>query len=157
MKSAQIFFFCFCLLLSSCGDQKIDTTKAREEMEAREIKVVSEAQIIDQAEKLGNTFSEQLSVSKESGEFQFNWPEDSPFEISYYLFESEEEPEGKAQALFQAYQYNKENGITSESNVQKLENGTKLLFTSPILFEGESIGMWALVILRKEVVLSIEN
>lgn len=141
--------------LWSCGDQKIDTTKAREEMEAREIKVVSEAEIMDKAKQLGNQLSKAFQLEKEGEELKVSWAEDLPHEITYYLFDGEKPPEGKTFELFDAYLYNQENGLESEANVQRLDNATRLLYTAPMKLEDSTIGMWAITFSRKEIVLNM--
>lgn len=157
MKRVLTIFILFPLLLSSCGDQKIDTTAARKEMEAREIKVVSDAQIIEQAMKLGNEVSKQLKVSLSKTEYFIELGKDTTYQRNYYLFARPNELEGKELQLFQAYNYNRKNGISSEPNIQKLDDGKTLLYTKPMTFGDSTIGMWSIRFSRKEIVLSIDN
>ena len=149
-------FFAFTTaLLWSCGDQKIDTTKAREEMESREIKVVSDAQIIEQAMKLGGEVAEKFQVSETEEGFEVAFGTDSTYQSSFYLFDEANELSGKELQLFQAYNYNRKNGIASEPNVQKLEEGKTLLYTKPMSFKDSTIGMYSIKFSRKQIVLSI--
>ncbi|NVK84701.1 MAG: hypothetical protein HWE21_10295 [Cytophagia bacterium] len=157
MKRVLTIFILFPLLLSSCGDQKIDTTAARKEMEAREIKVVSDAQIIEQAMKLGNEVSKQLKVSLSKTEYFIELGKDTTYQRNYYLFARPNELEGKELQLFQAYNYNRKNGISSNPNIQKLDDGKTLLYTKPMTFGDSTIGMWSIRFSRKEIVLSIDN
>lgn len=157
MKRVLTIFILFPLLLSSCGDQKIDTTAARKEMEAREIKVVSDAQIIEQAMKLGNEVSKQLKVSLSKTEYFIELGKDTTYQRNYYLFARPNELEGKELQLFQAYDYNRKNGISSDPNIQKLDDGKTLLYTKPMTFGDSTIGMWSIRFSRKEIVLSIDN
>lgn len=157
MKRVLTIFILFPLLLSSCGDQKIDTTAARKEMEAREIKVVSDAQIIEQAMKLGNEVSKQLKVSLSKTEYFIELGKDTTYQRNYYLFARHNELEGKELQLFQAYNYNRKNGISSDPNIQKLDDGKTLLYTKPMTFGDSTIGMWSIRFSRKEIVLSIDN
>ncbi|HEY9117156.1 MAG TPA: hypothetical protein VIN11_04975, partial [Roseivirga sp.] len=78
------YLLMFCLL--GCGDQKIDTTKAREEMEAREPKKVSEAQILDQAMKMGNEVSQAFIVSESDSGLVFSLGNNIDSKKAYYLF-----------------------------------------------------------------------
>lgn len=157
MKRVFSIGLLFQLFLLSCGNQKIDTTAAREEMEAREIKVVSDAQIIEQAMKLGSELSSAFLAEENDGEFSFDLGSDTTYEKAYYLFEETNNLEGKELQLFEAYNYNRNNGMKSEPNVQKLENGTLLLYTSPIIYKDSTLGMWSIKFSRKEIVLSIED
>ncbi len=143
-------------ILWSCGDQKIDTTKAREEMEAREIKVVSDAQIIEQAMKLGGEVAEKFQVNETEEGFEIDFGADSVYQKAFYFFDEANELSGKELQLFQAYNYNRKNGITSEPNVQKLEDGITLLYTSPMQLGDSTIGMYSIKFSRKQIVLSID-
>lgn len=149
-------FFCF----FACTDQKIDTTLARKEMEAREIKVVSEAQIMRETMRLGKelirSFEVQALNATEDIRYKVDYGSDTLWEKTFYLFEQTYDLEGKRFEVFDAYKYNWEEGLPSEPNVQKLAGGTQLLFTAPMMNEGKTIGMWAITFPRKEVVLGIE-
>ena len=157
MKRVFISVALIPMLLFACSDQKIDTTKAREEMEAREIKVVSDAQILEEAMKLGAKLSEQFSISETKDSLSFNLGTDTVHQKAYYLFDEPNELNGKEEQLFEAYAYNKKNGLASEPNIQKLENGTVLLYTRPMVYKDSTIGMWSIKLNRKDIVLSIHN
>ncbi|WP_420384682.1 hypothetical protein [Roseivirga sp.] len=157
MKRSLIIMISISALLFSCGDQKIDTTQARKEMEAREIKVVSDAQIIEKAMDLGNSVSEKFSIEKSDTGYSVSFGNDSLYQKAYYLFDQEHNLTGKELQLFQAYDYNRKNGIPSETNIQKLEGGVKLLYTKPMIISDSTIGMWSILFSRKEIVLSIDN
>ncbi len=147
----------------SCGNQKIDTTKAREEMEDREIKVVSDAEIIERAMEIGKILTEEfkLEVIPEplSGTYVINtdFGPDSVYQKHRYLFDDPEDLSGKRLQVFEAYLYNRENGIVSEANIQKLDDGKMLYYTSPMIADSIVVGMWAIEIPRKKVVLSIKD
>ena len=64
---------------------------------------------------------------------------------------------GKALQVFEAYLYNRENDIESEPNLQKINNGIVLYYTTPMYADSVIVGMWAIEIPRKNVVLSIKN
>lgn len=157
MKRVLTIGVLFQLLLFSCGDQKIDTTAARKEMEAREIKVISDAQIIEQAMRLGNQVSEQLGVRLMDGNYSIDLGQDTTYETNYFFFDKPNDLKDKELQLFQAYNYNRKNGISSEPNIQKLDDGKTLLYTKPMTLGDSSIGMWSIRFSRKEIVLSIDN
>ena len=149
------YLLMFCLL--SCGDQKIDTTKAREEMEAREPKKVSEAQILDQAMKVGNEESNAFLVSEGESGLVFSLGNNIDSKKAYYLFGEANDLTGKAKQLFEAYDYNRKNNLSSEANVQQLDEGKTLLYTKPIIHNDSTLGMWSILFSRKEIVLSIKD
>lgn len=149
--------------LISCGDQKIDTTKAREEMENREIKVVSEAEIIERALEIGNTLYKSFSIEvvpepiTKTYVINTNFGNDSIYQKHRYLFDDPEDLGGKPLQVFEAYRYNRDNGLVSEPNVQKLDDGKMLYYTAPMYADSLMVGMWAIEIPRKKVVLSIKD
>lgn len=150
-------------VLSSCSDQKIDTTKAREEMEEREIKVVSDAEIIERAMEIGLSVSKDFSVSvvseplSQTNVINTEFGPDSIYQKQRYFFDDPEDLQGKALQVFEAYLYNRENNIASEPNLQKIDGGEILYYTSPMYTDSTLIGMWAIEIPRKLVVLSIKK
>ncbi|HEY9117786.1 MAG TPA: hypothetical protein VIN11_08165, partial [Roseivirga sp.] len=64
---------------------------------------------------------------------------------------------GKAKQLFEAYDYNRKNNLSSEANVQQLDEGKTLLYTKPIIHNDSTLGMWSILFSRKEIVLSIKD
>lgn len=148
------------LMVTSCGDQKIDTTKARQEMEAREIKRVSEGEIVEKALNLGNQMSEGMRLLRESAEtFSISGDGSSNQQFRFIPFSNIQQfaEEGKRFQIYDAYAYNAENGINSQPGVQILEGDTVLLYTSPAVFEEQTVGIFSLDLSRKEVVLSIKK
>lgn len=149
------------LLLNSCGDQKIDTARAKAEMDAREIKKVSEAEIVTEAMRLGRKVSKsfQVEISKE-GDNKFKsvvFEKKGSFEADHYFLDQPNDLEGKALAIFQAYQYNAENNIESEDIVQKLEDGDTFLYSKPSELNGKLVGVWTILFQRKDLVLNIKK
>ncbi|MBO3698783.1 hypothetical protein [Roseivirga sp. E12] len=151
------------LITISCGDQKIDTTQAREEMEDREIKVVSEAEIIERAMEIGNIISKDFSIdvipqpNTETHVINTDFGTDSVYQKHRYFFDDPGDLSGKPLQVFEAYRYNRENDLRSEPNVQKLDDGRMLYYTTPMYSDTVMVGMWAIEIPRKKVVLSIKN
>ena len=149
------------LLLNSCGDQKIDTALAKAEMEAREIKKVSEAEIVTEAMQLGQLVSasfqliETLESDRGFKPSAFDSLED--YAIAYYFLDEPNDLKGKALRLFQAYQYNSTQGIESEDIVQKLEDENVFLYTKPSLINGKLVGIWTVQFERKDLVLNIKK
>ncbi|RKQ50715.1 hypothetical protein BXY85_1734 [Roseivirga pacifica] len=139
------------LLANACGDQKIDTEKAKAEMKAREIKKVSDAEILEKAMEMGNELAKDFSYSTDATVLET----DAQFSSKLYLFDSK--ASGKTQQILAAYKYNAANDIASEPNVQILEDPTIILYSKPAFNQANvPIGMWAIELPRKEVVLAIE-
>lgn len=148
----------------SCGDQKIDTTQAKAEMEAREIRIVSDAKIQEEAMAIGDRISATFRLSaipepiSDTYVLNIRYGPDSLFVKDHYFFDEPRDLSGKALQVFQAYLYNSDNGIKSEANLQKLGNGQILLYTKPMIAnDTTAVGMWTIEIPRKAVVLSIKN
>ena len=86
---------------TSCGDQKIDTTKAREEMEDREIKVVSDAEIVERAMEMGKAIAQDFMVTvvreplSETDVINTDFGPDSIYQKHRYFFDDPEDPQWK--------------------------------------------------------------
>lgn len=145
------------LICWSCGDQKIDTTKAKAEMEAREIKKVSDAAISEKAMETGLELVKTFTVDNDNGRIQVDFGSDTLYQKSYYLFDQVNALEGKELQLFQAYDYNAKNNLESSPNLQKLEDGKVLLYTAPLFIDDSLKGMWSVKLSRRQLVLSIKN
>ena len=141
--------------------KKIDTAKAKAEMEAREIKKVSEAQIIAEAMRLGRNISSdfQLSELTENDDIKLStsFGQTSEYDVQYYLLYEKNDLEGKALGIFKAYQYNVSNNIKSEDIVQKLEDGNTFLYAKPSELQGKTHGIWVVRFTRKQIVLGIKD
>jgi hypothetical protein len=151
-------FSSFILLgvLLACSNQKIDTSQVQKEMEAREIKVVSDAQILEKAMEIGNALAKGFLLEETETGLEAK-VDSTKANVSFYFFDRGEQPTGKELAVFKAYDYNRKNSVASTSNVQKLDNGQTLLYTTPMVHQQQIVGMWSVKLSRKEVVLSIED
>jgi hypothetical protein len=129
-----LFFILFTSFLVSCGDQKIDTTKARLEMESREIKRISEGEIVEKALAIGNDISNELTIEKDPAlGFMIHPLNQETKSVSLLTFKNLQSWSGggKRAQIYDAYLYNAENNIASETNVQILEGDTSILYTRP--------------------------
>jgi len=161
MKNIILLIFCL-FLLPSCGNDKIDTAGAKAEMDAREIRIVSDADIQEEAMKIGEKISADfyLSATPEplSGTYILNirYGKDSTFVKDHYFFDEPRGLAGKGLQIFEAYLYNSEAGLKSDPNVQKIDDGRMLLYTKPMIANDTTVvGMWTIEIPRKTVVLSM--
>ncbi len=146
------------LLAFSCGDQKIDTTKARQEMEAREIKRVSEGEIVEKALSLGNEDIKKLELRlNDEQQYELNNSSDINANFGFVSFDQTKQFDGKKFQVFDAYAYNAENELSSEPSVQILEGDTILLYANVAKYEGLPVGVFYIEYKRKALVLSIDK
>lgn len=154
----RLLLFTLSLFMMSCGDQKIDTTKARLEMEAREIKKVSEGEIVEKTMQLGNTQAAAFKLEQQvDGTYSFLSPNMQQTKAGFIAFDQISVYDGKRFQVFDAYAYNAENNITSEPGVQILEGDTVLLYTRPALIDGRAKGVFFIEFKRRDIVLSIDK
>lgn len=165
MKNAFLLFFLL-FVTSSCGDQKIDTTKARQEMEAREIKRVSEGEIVEKALAWGNELTAEVDVAlmvedTEDGEvaetlLSVSVPKEIPFHYDFVTYEDIKTFKGKKFEIFDAFKYAFENSVAAEPSVQILEGDSIILYTREI-YHSEFPGVFYIDFPKKEIVLSIKK
>lgn len=129
-----LLFFAAISLLTSCSDQKIDTTKAREEMESREIRRVTDGEIVKKAFEMG---------ASEDVKGQF------------VAIDSIDQFSGKTFEVLDAYAYNYENDLESEPSVQILEGDTVLLYAQPQEIEGRK-GVLIKMLSKKDLILNMK-
>lgn len=158
-----LFLSTLLILVTSCGEPKIDTTKARQEMEDREIKLVSDAEIVERAMEMGMDIAKDFTLEviseplSETYVINTEFGPDSLYQKHRYFFDEPTDLSGKSLQVFEAYLYNRDKGIESEPNLQKINNGVMLYYTTPMYADSVVVGMWAIEIPRKNVVLSIKN
>lgn len=158
------YFISVCLLISlfGCGleNQRVQSESVKEEMKNREIKRISEAQILEKANELGNLIalkSQEILSKNLINKIESNNINDAIVfcnENSSSLIDSlrnkygvtikrvslknrnpENQPNELESQIIDAYLYNIENNIELSDNVQILEN--KVYFTRPITIQGE--------------------
>lgn len=155
-------FACFLLVIfSGCDNQRADRTGFKEEKARRELKKVSEAEILNEATKIGQdiaTEAEKL-LEKKSDDFledhvtvpirkaNINWIHGTDslenhyeVEINYLSLITSKEPESISPIeaeLMDAYQYNIEKNISLSENIQKIESN-HLLYNRPIILTSSS-------------------
>jgi len=159
-KMKKVFYpFLLLFFFYSCEDKKIDTTAVREEMKAREIKIIPEAKILEKVLEVGTRLSQTFIYQPGTKSAEMKLPDWKGIEpaLSFTLFGIENNLSGKEQMLFEAYLYNSENDIKSVANVQDFPEEISLLFTTPIISQGKSVGMWSILFLRKTIVGMIDN
>lgn len=160
--SHKLLFIIFLIFsLSGCDSQKVDRTGIKEEKERRTLKKVSEAEILNEASKLGKKIAldAEKTVKRRSQTFaentnqaQINKIDISSIhnmdslekayeaEIKYLSFitSTKDQVITPTEAeLLDAYQYNIERNISLSENIQKI-NKDHLLYNRPIVIENSS-------------------
>lgn len=155
----SIFIFTLLVLLS-CSDGKVDTSKVQAEMKAREVKVIPEAKILERAFELGdsllNSLDRSKGPSKAWGVFHHWDIDDIGIDCSLYSLKTVYNMEEKEKQVFDAYRYSAQNKQKAEPNVQRLP-GETMVYNAPFLEEGVIKGMWSIKLPRKYIILSIEE
>ena len=114
-----------------------DKKAIREEMESREIKRISEGQIVEAAFAKGRKLRPLLQQPN---------PQTDSFEVLHSAEIRRLDPasgmNAKEASLWGAYQFNISKGLPLDDNVQMLGDSA-LLYTLPILEEDSLIGIWS--------------
>ena len=148
------------LLVAACSvpEDRIDRSALAKEMRGRKLKRVTDAQIIGLAAEEGAKIVsrlEPLLIIPADGNcdaIRINGLLQSEI-VSEYQFICREEPDmhPKTLEVWRAYCHNVEQNIAIGENIQKL--GTEqLLYTKPLVREGKLIGMWSIVLDKKEMI-----
>lgn len=163
--------------LSGCqdGNDTIDTTALREEMNNRKIKKISEVDILEASLNKGKKVIDSLNLEKsknlkpatiDSLNQQYRMGAIQPaVDILQQINKAEikkiipsdlstqtlRQPE---KDIFEAYNYNISQGIKVEDNVQILDK--YVFYSSPILDSGELKGMWSIYFDKGEIVKGIQ-
>ncbi len=139
-------------VLLGCNMKRIDTTEAVNQIKASEVKRITPAQISFFANKWGGEIVKSLN-----GKPQNNLKVDSlkkaylvQIDSLELLGELPENISTKEKELIGAYKYNLENNLPILPNLQNLNNGETLLFTSPMV--GEKNFLWRLEFTKKEII-----
>jgi hypothetical protein len=153
-------FAAICVLFFSCGsDEKISREVFEEVQQANEVKKLSEVDIFNEAFKWGEEISAEaqkqlmatlakaieekgasgaaefcntqaLSILKEVGDRHGV----TIRRVSNNSTNPANQPLEEEKMLLDAYEYNEQNGIKHEPNLQKIKDGSILLFTKAIIY-----------------------
>lgn len=159
-KTSFIGLVLFLSLLWSCTtDKKVSSDAVREEIKSREIKKITEAELVSKVHEIGNTIA--LSTKKTLGKNLQNAMQNGGVEnaidfcnlnamplvdslsqyfgaeirrVSFKVRNQLDLPNDLEQELLEAYAYQWKDSLALQANVQALENDT-YLFTKPILID----------------------
>lgn len=147
-------------LLTACGPQEDHTDRVAlaKEMRGRKLKRVTDAQIMSLAAEEGIKAVAQLQpllTVPESGDcdsIRINGALQNEVVADYrFICRPMPDMHPKALEIWNAYNYNVQQNIAIGENIQKLENG-QLLYTAPVMHNGKFIGMWSIVLDKKEMI-----
>lgn len=147
-------------LLWACGRlPEEDTKRIAEEMENRELFHVTDGDIVEWVKKDGDSLSNflnndfKIDASSKSGkQNSFEDKVQSPVVVIWIFDEISDLEDEKQNDLWQAYQYNFENDLPLEANVQILEKYKTILYTAPIQKGNKVFGIWSLTYDWQDVV-----
>lgn len=143
----------------SCGPQERVSREVFEEVNQNmEVKKLSEAEILEKAMEWGDSIStlaqQQLIAQLQTAIAEKGVPEAIDFcnvnalgilqkvgeeyqvtvrRASNRYRNPADRPTTEEEGILEAYEYNAENGVKSDPNIQKVENGEVLLYTKPIV------------------------
>ena len=147
-------------LVWSCSDGKVDTSKIKQEMKEREIRVIPEAKIISRTLVLGDSLVASLgeNVSFDgSGEPTKSWQmDDAEIVCNIYALNKAYELSQKENGVFEAYKYSAENSLSADPNAQRIDDDT-MVFNKPLKRNDQIVAMWSVRLPRKYVILTIEE
>ena len=147
-------------LVWSCSDGKVDTTKIKQEMKEREIRVIPEAKIISRTLTLGDSLVNSLGEDQGFdglGEPVKNWQVgDDEIICSIYALDKSYELSQKEAGVFETYKYSAVNGLKADPNAQRIDDNT-MVFNKPLTRDDKIVAMWSVRLPRKYVILTIEE
>jgi len=159
IKLLTVIAFALNMGLFSCNPKRIDTAELADEMKDRRVRKISQAKIVETAQKKGglavsaidkafrNKIEKELSGAQPDSAYKFcNISKFSATDSLGYILTASiirhgrtlrTVPEEEKSFTFQvldAYHYNAENKLSSEDNVQNIGE-TVILFTRPIVLK----------------------
>ena len=153
--------------LSACGGGKVNTSQLKGEMKSREIRRIPGAAIIEKTMSLGDSLVQKLNAEAamaQAGTPIKTWSfSGNSLSATAYAFHKTYDLAEKEAGVLAAYQYNADNNLAAEPNVQRLpgdpaNGGTGLIaYNAPIMIDGKPVGMWSLHFPMKFILLSIED
>ncbi len=167
MKKAFYFMVCF-FLLSACRYER-PTQNADylgEERQNRQVKRVTEQQLVQIVFERGQKFAGELNqnLAAESKDLEkidcarliFEaLPKEMDYVSSYRLVcDSTSQMLSKEKQIWEAYQQNWKQKLPLDENLQKIDLQT-WLFTAPFFHKGNFVGMWSVILNRKELIKSL--
>lgn len=181
-RFSLLFLFVLIVIgLFACDFQRVDTSKMANEIRSRQIKHVSPSQVLalanDFGQKIKADLNKDLYKSLSNPAFVDSLAKANLVTISLLQLSDTNSTKilPKIKELLDAYAYNASQKLPQEDNLQKLDGGTRVVFTSPIVLEspfkkikgkkmdsfydrksGDFLGVWTIVLERKNIVNKID-
>jgi hypothetical protein len=160
LSDARMLAWFMLIFLAACGQREDHTDRIAlaKEMRGRKLKRVTDAQVMGLAAEEGIRAVSQLQpllvipASGNCDSIRINGALQSEV-ITEYRFVCRETPDlhPKAREVWKAYNYNVQQNIAIAENIQKLGN-EQLLYTAPVHHQGKFIGMWSIILDKKEII-----
>jgi hypothetical protein len=132
----------------------------QQEMRSKKLKRLTQSQIIAACQKEGIHLASQLAKILDLGpgtgcdSIRLVGTVSSPVLLDYdFLCLGQAEPptHAKARLVWEAYQQSAKNNQPVSENLQKLDDNT-MLYTVPVQSGGRLLGMWSIVMDRREII-----
>ncbi|TAF64263.1 MAG: hypothetical protein EAZ55_11780 [Cytophagales bacterium] len=154
-----IYFSFLLIFLGACEDpfeNGYDRKAIAQEVKNRKIKKISEGQLLEFTQTLGN----QLVVLLEKNDAKAQeLLQKYETKANFFLFKGENKKFvfSKEKEILEAYQYNIEKGLPIESNIQNIVKEQIIVFNAPYQDKnGKVVGMWSIHFPRSQVVKNVD-
>lgn len=158
-------FLCFTLLLSCSPQERKSREFIAEGMKSRKIKRVTDVKLLSAVDEFGKKTVAELNeimlqkIDLATFDCQVNKyvPESKKFIfVSAYrlVCEAKTAAFDKEKQVFEAYLYDSQQDKDLTDNIQKI-NDEAIIYTSPFTLNGKFVGMWTVVIDKKELIKNI--
>lgn len=168
MMRKEFYFICLVVFLSACRYERPaqNADYLGEERQNRQVKRVTEQELIqivfERGQKFADGLNQNLSIASKDLEkidcaklvFE-ELPKEMDYVSSYRLVcDSAGKMLDKERQIWEAYQQNWKQKLPLDENLQKIDLQT-WLFTAPFFHKGQFVGMWSVVLNRKELIKSL--
>ncbi len=139
--------------LLACEMEKADTSKIKDELEARKIKRVKKGELMAYAESRGKELIEIIKVTHpDSLESILN---DNNVTYKTYNSDSLGELSEIERSIVEAYQYSSEQGDPLPDNLQSIDNESRIIFTRAESLDSNGFRVHFLTFWRKYLILEM--
>ncbi|MEO1051563.1 MAG: hypothetical protein AAFX87_13110 [Bacteroidota bacterium] len=160
------YFVLLLIVLSACNKAPLSDEQRKamsEEKKAREIKKISEGDIMAAGTKRGQEIYQAVLQAVPADSLGNGSYVESKADSLSKIYDEQiiwvtetnsASLDEKSKAIWDAYVYNAEQGESVSENMQKI--GDKhLLYSQPIVKGGQLLGMWSILLLKKKVILGM--
>ena len=150
------------VILMGCGsNERLNTTIIAEEMKDRNVRKITQNQIVDAAIEFAHMITDEQSEYLEDYELKSNDFKDS---VEYVMSSKIQivkddsftpQKADKLSMIIDAYRYNAQKQLALDENIQFLEQD--ILYTKPIVIEGKLKAYWVIYINKAKLIREIDS